>query len=273
MTWARLDDQFPDHPKVDPLSDLAFRIHVAAICHSARYLTDGFIAQERVSRLAPRYKPAAVSELEAAKLWEVVAGGWHIHDYTDFNPSAEEVARTREADRLRKARQRATADRDTANGQFVSRRDTYRDTHQDNRRDSARSPNGSHARSPAVPVPVLKSSPLAVTQLTTAENPKTEEEESLNRQAQRLAQADLENFGGEIRNPKAWLAKATQRRLDELRAGQPNPQAEVQSAENLGRNWASVIDNLDEARDAITAKFPGRSDLADVALRAWNETG
>ena len=37
MPWANFDDQFPKHPKVLPLSDAAFRLHVSGvtvICYS-----------------------------------------------------------------------------------------------------------------------------------------------------------------------------------------------------------------------------------------------
>lgn len=46
MSWVRLDDGFADHPKIAALDDRAFRIHIWALCYSARHLTDGFLAQE-----------------------------------------------------------------------------------------------------------------------------------------------------------------------------------------------------------------------------------
>ena len=41
MTWVKVDDALPEHPKVARLSDAAFRVHISALCYSARNLTDG----------------------------------------------------------------------------------------------------------------------------------------------------------------------------------------------------------------------------------------
>jgi hypothetical protein len=112
MTWAKLDDGFVDHPKVDPLSDGAFRLHVAGIVMCSRLLTDGVVADERVSRLVPRFKKAQLAELEAAGLWEAMDGGWVIHDYLDFNPSAEQVKadRAKTAERQRRWKAKRVSD-------------------------------------------------------------------------------------------------------------------------------------------------------------------
>jgi hypothetical protein len=41
MSWVRLDDSFPEHPKVIALTDAAFRAHVRGLCYAGRFLTDG----------------------------------------------------------------------------------------------------------------------------------------------------------------------------------------------------------------------------------------
>ena len=111
MTWVKLDDAFPDHPKVDGLSDGAFRLHVAALCYSGRHLTDGALAADRVSRLVPRFRRSYVTELVEAGLWEAVDGGWSIHDFLAYNPSAEKVKadRAAAAERMKQARRRSPA--------------------------------------------------------------------------------------------------------------------------------------------------------------------
>ena len=38
-----MEDTFCEHPKVETLADLPFRLHVKAICYANRNLTDGFI--------------------------------------------------------------------------------------------------------------------------------------------------------------------------------------------------------------------------------------
>ncbi len=109
MAWVRIDDAFCDHPKVDSLTDAAFRLHVAALCYSARLLTDGFIATLRPPRLMVNYKPKLAAELEAAGLWRQSPGGWLIHDFLAYNTPAEKVKSDREAaaSRMRGSRSRA----------------------------------------------------------------------------------------------------------------------------------------------------------------------
>lgn len=114
MTWARLDDHFPDHPKVAPLSDAAFRLHVAGICHAARLLTDGLLAEADVPRLVRNYRPKALKELleevwhgpnhECPRCPQPAPGYLLIHDYTVSNPSRQRVAEERQATAERKRR-------------------------------------------------------------------------------------------------------------------------------------------------------------------------
>lgn len=104
MTWAKLDDSFPEHLKVIDLSDGAFRLYVEGLCYAARNLTDGALPKAAVRRLTGGDRRAA--ELVDAGLWDAVDGGWAIHDYLDFNPSADQVRGEREQARKRKARQR-----------------------------------------------------------------------------------------------------------------------------------------------------------------------
>lgn len=92
MTYAKLDDVFPEHPKVVSLSDAAFRVQVSGICYCAKLLTDGFVPEGR-ARLWPL---RAVRELATAGLWEEVPGGYRIHDYLQWNDSKAEVAQRRE---------------------------------------------------------------------------------------------------------------------------------------------------------------------------------
>ena len=98
MTWAKLDDSFPEHPKVVELSDRAFRIHVTALCYCARNLTDGHVPAPTV-RAFTLGKKAPITELVKAGVWnENGRGAYIIHDYLDYNPSREHV----EAERARK---------------------------------------------------------------------------------------------------------------------------------------------------------------------------
>lgn len=147
MPWVKLDDAFPDHRKVDALSDGAFRLHVAGICFSSRSLTDGFIPKDRVARLAPKVREAHICELVDADLWSPVVGGWSIHDYLEYNPSRAEVSERRDADRKRKEKQRkrgANSSNRNVDGSFTSRQVSRRDSARPSERDSDGSHDGSH---------------------------------------------------------------------------------------------------------------------------------
>jgi hypothetical protein len=94
MPWAKLDDQFPDHPKIEAAGPAAAWLFVASICYSGRYLTDGFIPAGRVARLTALPNPeACAARLVEAGLWEPVENGYYIHDFLEYNPSREMVLR------------------------------------------------------------------------------------------------------------------------------------------------------------------------------------
>lgn len=98
--WTRLDDNFPDHPKVVGLSDRAFRVHVTGLCYASRHLTDGF-----VPRAAAKSWGRAVAELVEARLWVAEDNGYRIHAFLEYNPAREKVL----ADRMRTGQQRSLA--------------------------------------------------------------------------------------------------------------------------------------------------------------------
>jgi hypothetical protein len=102
--WAKLDDQFPEHPRIVGLSDKAFRLHVAAICLSARKLTDGHIGttDARILEAITRTRAKHADELVEAGVWQVNGAGWVIRDYLDYNPPAEQVKERRRRDVERK---------------------------------------------------------------------------------------------------------------------------------------------------------------------------
>jgi hypothetical protein len=98
MTWLNIDDQMPEHPKIVALTDGAFRLHVSAIAYANRYLTDGIIQAEVITRLIPKYRKAYVDELVQRMVWvEVMPGVYEIHDYLDWNKSRAEVEKRRAA--------------------------------------------------------------------------------------------------------------------------------------------------------------------------------
>jgi hypothetical protein len=110
MTWVRLDDGFAEHEKILGLSDRAFRLHVAALCYSARNLTEGVISElalRSVGANANLSRPkSTASTLVTAGLWEKEGDGFRIHDYLDYNPAKADVERERQQarDRMRHRR-------------------------------------------------------------------------------------------------------------------------------------------------------------------------
>lgn len=101
MNWLRIDDGFPDHPKVAALSDAAFRLWVTAGCWSRRQATQGFVPRTQLRALTRHRTPnllvaeltdSKVSSRYEAPLWEEVEGGWQFHDWDDFNPGTEKPA-------------------------------------------------------------------------------------------------------------------------------------------------------------------------------------
>lgn len=109
MSWLRIDDGFIEHERIDPLSDRALRLHVAALCHCARNLTDGHVTEKNTKVLRARASNATqrhIDELLAAGVWQKNGDGYVIRDYLDYNPAAEKVREERAsaAERMRNVR-------------------------------------------------------------------------------------------------------------------------------------------------------------------------
>lgn len=92
MTYAKIEDDTPDHPKFVDLSDAAWTMWSKGCCYCSKYKTDGRIPLGIVSRLCKAKKHIEVAtELVRARLWEEADGGYQVHDYLDHNRSAEEI--------------------------------------------------------------------------------------------------------------------------------------------------------------------------------------
>lgn len=120
MAYLNTDDGFPEHPKVDALTDSGYRLHSAGMHYCARHLTDGLIPSEKVSRLKPNYKPNQLAELLRGRLWHKGGEGcgtdhcptgspgeYVVHDYLQWNRPKVWWDARREAETLRKADYRA----------------------------------------------------------------------------------------------------------------------------------------------------------------------
>ncbi len=119
MPWVRLDEEFPDHPKVVTAGPLAGWLHVCALAYCNRHLTDGFVPRAQVARLVSfdgmlvdysgddgdarlAHEPTAIemaTALVSVGMWEERQGGYLIHDFLDYQPSRAEIEAQRKVKR------------------------------------------------------------------------------------------------------------------------------------------------------------------------------
>jgi len=105
MGWARLDDGFHDHPKVDGLSLAAVGLYTLCLTwahrHRRRAALPGHVPASRVVRVAGRQADRLAAELVQAKLWEHEEGlgGYLIHDFGDYLPKERDPEERKEAGR------------------------------------------------------------------------------------------------------------------------------------------------------------------------------
>lgn len=125
MPWVKIDDGFPEHPKVAKAGALAMAMQVAALCYCNRKLTDGFVPRG-IARTLLDFEVLdgdiiyslgvnsgfsgedvtadwVIARLIDADMWEPVDGGFRIVSYHDYQPSKADVEAEREAARERMA--------------------------------------------------------------------------------------------------------------------------------------------------------------------------
>lgn len=140
MAWVRVDDGFPDHPKLAALEDdpilwaKAVALWQSGLCYASRTNSDGEIARSRVVRLVPFKDALKVADaLVECRLWEDHGAYFLVHDYLRYNASREEraVATAAKTERQRGWRKRKSVD---------ARVDARVDAHVDGRVDAAVDP-------------------------------------------------------------------------------------------------------------------------------------
>lgn len=111
MPWVRIDESFPEHPKVLAAGPPAAWLHVCALAYCNRHLTDGFVSKAVLARLSDGKRTTALAgQLVAVGLWETVDGGWEIHDFLQYQPSKATVEseRAKARERMANARRSST---------------------------------------------------------------------------------------------------------------------------------------------------------------------
>lgn len=100
LPWIRFDTTLPDHPKILTLLGLkdghrsAF-VFCCSLAYAGRHGTDGFIPAAALARINGRKQDAA--NLVAVGLWDPDDdGGWHVHDYAEYQQTSEVTEAVRE---------------------------------------------------------------------------------------------------------------------------------------------------------------------------------
>jgi hypothetical protein len=119
--YLNVDDGMDEHPKIESLSDAAFRLHLSGMLYAARRQTDGAIPLPKSRRLTETAGDGVAAELVRAGVWHDlgagcpdsrtclpgVAGHYVIHDFLEWNHSAHWWAERRRKDQERQAAWRA----------------------------------------------------------------------------------------------------------------------------------------------------------------------
>lgn len=133
MTWFKVDDRFPEHPKLEAVLDEprlyaeVLALWLSAGCYCARNLTDGRVPKSALRALVPFAAAKAAAALVDAGLWIDDGKAYLFHDWTDYQPTREQVLREREAarERMRKAR-RSSPERSPEQGPVFARTEPER---------------------------------------------------------------------------------------------------------------------------------------------------
>lgn len=93
-SYITVHDAIDDHPKIEVLSDAAFRHLIRLWGHSNRMRTDGLFTAERVKAKGPKVFKELTTELVPGRgpLFELQPDGrYYAHDYLNHQWSREEI--------------------------------------------------------------------------------------------------------------------------------------------------------------------------------------
>lgn len=105
MTWVRLDDQFPFHPKALRAGKDGRALFVAGLCYSAQHETDGHLPTAALPLLLAlaEVPKKATKALVDAGLWDETPDGFEIHDFLEYQPSSADLEVQRRTGSRRRA--------------------------------------------------------------------------------------------------------------------------------------------------------------------------
>jgi hypothetical protein len=93
MAWIRVESSVARNRKFFAAGPSASWLWLCGLAYCQEGLTDGHIPAEALAYLGVRSPRPLADRLVQAGLWEVVNGGWYVHDYCEHNRSATEVRR------------------------------------------------------------------------------------------------------------------------------------------------------------------------------------
>lgn len=115
MPYLNLDDAYPDHPKVEALSDAAYRLHGSAMFYAARFRLDGYLTRAQL-RARIRWSTRTERELVDQRLLHAPGDPceskncpaddgerYRLHDFLEWNKSRAWWDEEREKAAKRKA--------------------------------------------------------------------------------------------------------------------------------------------------------------------------
>lgn len=86
--YIRVDVLLPEHPKVEGLSDRAFRALIELWCYCGRQRSDGIVTERRWKAVPPRARAELVDH---GLIKPMELGGAVMHDYLKYQRSRAEV--------------------------------------------------------------------------------------------------------------------------------------------------------------------------------------
>ncbi len=253
MPWAKLDDNFADHPKVVEAGPLAGWLYVTGLCYAARHLTDGFIPQGQVRKLADVDNASGLAgKLVEVGLWERVEVGYQIHDYCEYNPSAEKVKQERAASAKRQAEWRERQ-RDEG-GKFASNGDSNGVTNASHNTTPCPYPYPSPYQSPS-PYPSNSLAPSASAVGARERDERSPDDRSMTKDDRKEHEALYEAL------VEGWLYEPATK----------SEAGKVHKAAKEIRKAGGTPDEVEEAYAAFKTKWPGVDATPNAIAGHWGE--
>jgi hypothetical protein len=91
MSYVRVDSSVPRNRKFVQAGPAPSWLWLCGLAYCQEGLTDGFIPTEAIDYLGVKNARRLADHLVRSKLWDVVDGGWQVHDYLVHNRSSAAV--------------------------------------------------------------------------------------------------------------------------------------------------------------------------------------